>query len=297
MIIKLLQTTRPIQWTKNLMVFLPALFSFNESWVLNEAETSIPILSRAFITLGCFVLASSAIYMFNDVIDADKDKLHPNKKYRPVASGRLGKKLALTVALILAAGAIFASSTISVAMVFVLLSYLLLMLVYAFFLREIILLDVFCISAGFIIRVVAGAIAIGVPMSPWLYVCMGFGSLYIALSKRMGELMSDNGNGHDGRKLLEFYTQELLSSMLTIVLSATLIAYCLYTFIADNLPSNNSMMLTIPFVVYGMLRYLYLVRIEGKGERPEIIIVKDIPILLCVGMWFFVSATVLYLYR
>ena len=171
------------------------------------------------------------------------------------------------------------------------------MLVYAFFLREIILLDVFCISAGFIIRVVAGAVAIGVPMSPWLYVCMGFGSLYIALSKRMGELMSDNGNGHDGRKLLEFYTQELLSSMLTIVLSATLIAYCLYTFIADNLPSNNSMMLTIPFVVYGMLRYLYLVRIEGKGERPEIIIVKDIPILLCVGMWFFVSATVLYLYR
>ena len=297
MIIKLLQTTRPIQWTKNLMVFLPALFSFNESWVLNEAETSIPILSRAFITLGCFVLASSAIYMFNDVIDANKDKLHPNKKYRPVASGRLGKKLALTVASILAAGAIFASSTISVAMVFVLLSYLLLMLVYAFFLREIILLDVFCISAGFIIRVVAGAVAIGVPMSPWLYVCMGFGSLYIALSKRMGELMSDNGNGHDGRKLLEFYTRELLSSMLTIVLSATLIAYCLYTFIADNLPSNNSMMLTIPFVVYGMLRYLYLVRIEGKGERPEIIIVKDIPILLCVGMWFFVSATVLYLYR
>ena len=288
---------RPIQWTKNLMVFLPALFSFNEAWVLNDAEIAVPILSRAFITLGCFVLASSAIYMFNDVIDANKDKLHPNKKYRPVASGRLGKKLALTVALILAAGAISASSAISVAMVFVLLSYLLLMLAYAFFLREIILLDVFCISAGFIIRVVAGAIAIGVPMSPWLYVCMGFGALYIALSKRMGELMSDNGNGHDGRKLLKVYTQELLSSMLTIVLSATLIAYCLYTFIADNLPSNNSMMLTIPFVVYGMLRYLYLVRIEGKGERPEIIIVKDIPILLCVGMWFFVSATVLYLYR
>ena len=288
---------RPIQWTKNLMVFLPALFSFNEAWVLNDAEISVPILSRAFITLGCFVLASSAIYMFNDVIDANKDKLHPNKKYRPVASGRLGNKLALTVALILAAGAIFASSAISVAMVFVLLSYLLLMLAYAFFFREIIFLDVFCISAGFIIRVVAGAIAIGVPMSPWLYVCMGFGALYIALSKRMGELMSDNGNGHDGRKLLKVYTQELLSSMLTIVLSATLIAYCLYTFIADNLPSNNSMMLTIPFVVYGMLRYLYLVRIEGKGERPEIIIVKDIPILLCVGMWFFVSATVLYLYR
>ena len=179
------------------MVFLPALFSFNESWVLNEAETSIPILSRAFITLGCFVLASSAIYMFNDVIDADKDKLHPNKKYRPVASGRLGKKLALTVALILAAGAIFASSTISVAMVFVLLSYLLLMLVYAFFLREIILLDVFCISAGFIIRVVAGAVAIGVPMSPWLYVCMGFGSLYIALSKRMGGIMATDMMGEN----------------------------------------------------------------------------------------------------
>ena len=171
------------------------------------------------------------------------------------------------------------------------------MAAYTYFLREIILLDVLCISAGFIARVVAGAVAIGVPMSPWLYVCMGFGALYVALSKRMGELMSDNGNGHDGRKPLEFYTQELLSSMLTIVLSATLIAYCLYTFIADNLPSNNSMMLTIPFVVYGMLRYLYLVSIEGKGERPEIILVKDIPILLCVGMWFFVSGTVLYLYR
>ena len=182
-------------------------------------------------------------------------------------------------------------------MVLVLLSYLLLMAAYTYFLREIILLDVFCISAGFITRVVAGAVAIGVPMSPWLYVCMGFGALYIALSKRMGELMSDNGNGQYGRKPLELYTQELISSMLTVVLSSTLIAYCLYTFVAANLPSNISMMLTIPFVVYGMLRYLYLVRIEGKGEKPEIIIVKDIPILLCVGMWFFVSGTVLYLYR
>ena len=288
---------RPIQWTKNLMVFLPALFSFNEAWVLNDAETSLPILIRAFIALGCFVMASSATYMFNDVIDANKDKLHPYKKYRPVASGRLGKQPALAVALILAAAALFASSAISVAMVLVLFSYLLLMAAYTYFLREIILLDVFCISAGFITRVVAGAVAIGVPMSPWLYVCMGFGALYIALSKRMGELMSDNGNGQYGRKPLELYTQELISSMLTVVLSSTLIAYCLYTFVAPNLPSNNSMMLTIPFVVYGMLRYLYLVRIEGKGERPEIIIVKDIPILLCVGMWFFVSATVFYLYR
>ena len=288
---------RPIQWTKNLMVFLPALFSFNEAWVLNDAETSLPILIRAFIALGCFVMASSATYMFNDVIDANKDKLHPYKKYRPVASGRLGKQPALAVALILAAAALFASSAISVAMVLVLFSYLLLMAAYTYFLREIILLDVFCISAGFITRVVAGAVAIGVPMSPWLYVCMGFGALYIALSKRMGELMSDNGNGQYGRKPLELYTQELISSMLTVVLSSTLIAYCLYTFVAANLPSNNSMMLTIPFVVYGMLRYLYLVRIEGKGERPEIIIVKDIPILLCVGMWFFVSATVFYLYR
>jgi len=279
------------------MVFLPALFSFNEAWVLNDAETSLPILIRAFIALGCFVMASSATYMFNDVIDANKDKLHPYKKYRPVASGRLGKQPALAVALILAAAALFASSAISVAMVLVLFSYLLLMAAYTYFLREIILLDVFCISAGFITRVVAGAVAIGVPMSPWLYVCMGFGALYIALSKRMGELMSDNGNGQYGRKPLELYTQELISSMLTVVLSSTLIAYCLYTFVAANLPSNNSMMLTIPFVVYGMLRYLYLVRIEGKGERPEIIIVKDIPILLCVGMWFFVSATVFYLYR
>ena len=133
---------RPIQWTKNLMVFLPALFSFNEAWVLSEAETSVPILSRALITLGCFVLASSATYMFNDVIDAKKDGLHLYKKYRPVASGRLGKKLALVVALILAAGALFGSSVVSVAMVFVLLSYLLLMVAYTSFLREIILLDV-----------------------------------------------------------------------------------------------------------------------------------------------------------
>ena len=288
---------RPIQWTKNLMVFLPALFSVNEAWVLSEAGSLIPILSKGFIALGCFVLGSSAVYIFNDVIDAEKDKLHSYKKYRPVASGRLGKKLALTVALALAVSALIASLVISVAMVFVSLSYLLLMLAYAIFLREIILLDVFCISAGFIIRVVAGAIAIGVPMSPWLYVCVGFGSLYIALSKRMGELKSNSEDGHLARKPLEFYTQELLSSMSTMVLSTTLIAYCLYTFIADNLPSNNSMMLTIPFVVFGMLRYLYLVRIEGMGERPEIIIVKDIPILLCVGMWFFVSASVLYLYR
>ena len=120
MIINLLQSMRPIQWTKNLMVFLPALFSFNEAWVLNDAETSLPILIRAFIALGCFVMASSATYMFNDVIDANKDKLHPYKKYRPVASGRLGKQPALAVALILAAAALFASSAISVAMVLVL---------------------------------------------------------------------------------------------------------------------------------------------------------------------------------
>ena len=295
--INVIKSARPGQWTKSLFVFFPFFFSINEAWSWDEYETVFSILSNLIVALVGFTLASSSIYLLNDVLDRDKDRLHPQKRFRPIASGDLGTKAALTSSVIIGALALALSMIVNLALFITLLSYLTLMIGYGFLFRNIFLVDVITISVGFVMRVLGGGVAIDVPVSDWLYLCMAFGALFIAFSKRFSEGSKHGYQEYASRKTLRFYNSNILKMTLFTVLFCTLLSYSLYTYTAPNLPSNNAMMLTVPFVGYGMARYTYLVLRKGKGEKPEEVIVKDIPLIVCVLLWLVSVITILNLYR
>ena len=297
MLIGIIKSSRPKQWIKNLMVLFPLLFSFNESWFIGSIDHALGLFTGSTLTILAFVLASSSIYLINDLADIEQDSRHPMKKKRPVVSGVVGRKTAVVSSLVLAITGISISSVVAVEISFYIFGYVILMIMYSFVLKNIVLLDVFCISAGFIIRVVVGAAAISVPISPWLYVCTGFGSLFVALSKRVGEISVYGPRESVNRKVIQKYDGEFGKNLIAMTLTSTLISYCLYTVTASNLPANNSMMLTIPLVVFGMFRYMYLVTVKGEGEKPEEPVLKDSPLLTCVLGWASLIAAILYFYR
>ena len=288
---------RPPQWIKNLVVFLPLLFSFNEFWDLSNLNDGLqPVLNALFCFL-VFLLASSSIYLLNDAFDSEKDQLHPVKKNRPVAKGSISRRTALAASMIFAVLSLALSMSFSTGVLASIACYMILMVFYSTLFRNIFLLDVFCISAGFIIRVVAGAVAVDVPISPWIYVCMGFGALFIGLAKRMSEAISTPEGLERRRATMSHYDRRTLGFFMSTVSSISLMSYCLYTFTADNLPTNNAMMLTIPFVAFGLFRYHFLVSSKGLGERPEDVFIKDLPLLMCVLLWLFCVMGVLYTFR
>ena len=299
MMLSLVKSMRPRQWVKNLVIFLPLVFSLNEAWSLstgNELPT-LTLLSKNIIALVSFIFACSAIYILNDLLDAESDRNHHSKKFRPIAAGEINTSIALFTAVLFTVVALLIASLVNTKLFYAVGAYMMLMVVYSLFLREIMILDIFAISSGFVIRVVAGALAINIPVSPWLYVCMGFGALFIALSKRHAELnVTETKNGYN-RTTLQKYSLGLIETFITLALSTTLMSYILYTFTAPNLPDNNAMMLTIPFIVYGTFRYLYLVKERWLGEKPEDVLVTDRPLIICVILWLTVTVTVLYFFR
>lgn len=280
---------RPKQWTKNSMLFLGLIFS------LNLRNPGLVALTVASFVLFC--LLSSAIYLVNDLVDLEKDRKHPLKRMRPLASGKLAPPLAILAAFALFVIAIPLSFAINYRFGLVAVAYVVLMLAYSYGLKHIVLVDVFAIAGGFVLRAVAGAEAIDVPISPWLYVCTVLGALFIGLSKRRHELILLNDNAPTHRKILDEYSPAMLDQMISIVTATTIMAYSLYTFSAENLPRNNAMMLTIPFVLYGAFRYLYLVHLKNAGGTPEEILLQDKPLLLDIVLWLIVSAGVLYYFR
>ena len=297
---QLFLATRPRQWIKNFVVFLPLLFSFNEYWFFENENEALTLLLTVLLAFVIFILASSSVYLLNDVVDAKEDKSHPIKKYRPVASGALNVRFALFSSLFIAAIGLILSWIFVRELTITLVIYLALMLSYTLFLRQYAILDVFCIASGFMLRVIAGGVVIGVPISPWLLVCMGFGALFIGFAKRKGELLNVSGDSYQGSQIriaLEKYDIRFIDNLLLIVVTSTLISYCLYTFWAENLPNNNSMMLTIPFVVYGLFRYLYLSRTAGLTERPEETILRDPHLMVSIVIWLLMVVGILYLYR
>ena len=299
MMLSLVKSMRPRQWVKNLVVFLPLVFSINEAWSLsaiNEQHT-LELLSKNIIALVSFIFACSAVYMLNDLLDAESDRNHDSKKSRPIAAGEINVTIALVTAVLFAVVALLIASLVNTNLFYAVATYMMLMVAYSLFLREIMILDIFAISAGFVIRVVAGALAIDIPVSPWLYVCMGFGALFIALSKRHAELNITKSGEAYNRTTLQTYSLGLIETFITLALSITLISYILYTFTAPNLPDNNAMMVTIPFIVYGTFRYLYLVKERCLGEKPEDVLITDRPLIICVMFWLAVTVTVLYFFR
>src|SRR6266498_1593171 len=275
----LIKAMRPRQWTKNGFVFFALIF--------DKQLFLIKPFIRTVEGFALFCLISSAVYLFNDIADMEADRNHPEKKFRPIASGKLPVSVARTTALLLTILAIPLGYLLSPAFALVLLVYLANNLLYSRWLKHISILDVMIVSSGFVLRVAAGVILI-YPVerfSPWLYMITILFSLYIGLGKRRAEidLLAENASTH--RKVFEGYTIPLLDQYITIVSGMTIVAYSLYTFSAPNLPANHTMMLTIPFVVYGIFRYLQLIQTGHAAGSPDEVALKDRPLQIAVLLW------------
>lgn len=265
---------RPRQWTKNGFVFAGLIFSksfFKPDSVL-----------RAVIAFFLFSLVSGSLYIFNDVIDRDKDLHHPVKCKRPIASGRLHIAGAMIAALLIIIVSLSASYCLDAKLFLILLAYSVLVFAYSIKLKNIVILDVIILSMGFVLRTAGGAVVIGVWISPWLILCTTLLALFLALMKRKNELrvLADGAANH--RKILQEYTPEMIDRMLSVVTSTTLMSYSLYTFSAGK---SSYMMLTIPFVLYGIFRYQYLASAKEMGGSPELVLLQDKPLLVDLILW------------
>jgi 4-hydroxybenzoate polyprenyltransferase len=230
------------------------------------------------------------------VADLERDRKHPLKRLRPIPAGELSVTTALITAAIFFAVTLIIGFILNLAFGLILLAYLVINLFYSFQLKHIPILDVLIIAAGFVLRVGAGVALITVErFSPWLYMCTTLLALFIGFGKRRAELVLLAEEANEHRKVLDGYTLPFLDQLIVIVSSATIMAYSLYTFFAENLPENHLMMLTIPFVVYGIFRYLYLINVEGAGGAPEELVLTDIPLMAAVVLWAVSAVGVLYL--
>ena len=290
-------TSRPRQWTKNLIIYLAFLFTANEAWSTLEPSATLGLLMKTTVAFVIFTALTSAVYLVNDVVDAELDRRHPRKRLRPIASGRLPAHVASGVAAILSTVGIVAAFFFETLFGAISLLYVASMIAYSLALKNIVLLDVFIIGGGFVLRAVAGAVVISVPISPWLYICTGLGALFLALSKRRAELAVAGDAAYTQRKSLSLYSVGLLDQLIVVVATSAVIAYSLYTFTAQNLPENHAMMITIPLVIFGLFRYLLLMHTKGLGEEPEEVIIKDAPLIAVVLMWLGSAAAILTFFR
>lgn len=282
----LLQSMRPRQWTKNGVLLVGLVFS---------RELGDPVQNlRAGLALVLFCLLSGAVYLVNDLLDRAKDQLHPAKRLRPLASGRLSPHVAAFTAATIVAGGLLAAYALSPAFCGVAATYLALQGLYVAVLKHAVILDVLTLASGFVLRAVGGAVVVAVPISPWLYVCTMLLALFLALGKRRQELILLTSTAAGHRPALDHYTLGLLDQLLQVVTTSLLVAYMLYTVFAENLPANHAMMLTIPHVMYGLFRYLYLVHARGEGGSPEEVLLRDRPMAACVVLWACTSVLILY---
>ena len=284
----LLISLRPEQWSKNLIVFAAALFG---GQLTNPAA-----IAAASATFVIFCALSGAVYLFNDVADGDADRRHPLKRERPVASGALSPAVALTVGGGLGLGAIAAAAALHPILAMVAGAYFALLLSYSFLLKHLVIIDALTIAGGFVLRAAAGAVAVGVPISHWLLVCTTLLALFLSFSKRRHELTLLAEGATDHRRILHEYSPYLLDQMIAVVTASTLVAYAVYSTSPETAQrlGTTRLGLTIPFVLYGIFRYLYLVHQKHVGGSPSTLLVTDGPLLACVALWSLAVAVILY---
>lgn len=290
MILNLIKLIRPKQWIKNFFVFAPILFSkhiFDAAYLINSIE--------AFLT---FCLTTSAVYIINDIMDVESDRAHPKKKYRPIASGETSVQQALIFLGILIILIIFSFFFQSKLFMFVIVLYFITNFLYSYKIKKVVLLDVFFISFGFMLRVLGGAAAISVTVSSWMVLTTIFISLFLAISKRRAELSQivNLENIEKQRPVLKEYSVEFADQLNTIAAAGTIISYALYTVSDRTLATfgTEKLIYTTPFVIYGIFRYMYLMHKKNLGESPTSMVVRDIPILLTVICWFLVCLLIIY---
>ncbi|MFI5268629.1 MAG: decaprenyl-phosphate phosphoribosyltransferase, partial [Chloroflexota bacterium] len=272
---------------KNLILFGPLVFAYK--------LFAPALLIREVGAFVAFCLASSAIYILNDVLDVESDRLHPDKRLRPIASGEVSPGWALAGAAGFGMAGLALAFAINVETGMAAAGYVALMVGYSTIIKHLVILDVFAIAAGFILRAVAGALAIHVIISPWLYVCTLLLALFLGFSKRYNELLVLQDAAASHRRSLADYTPAMLEQLTSILAASTIMAYSLYTFSAENVPASHSLMLTIPFVLYGIFRYYYVVHKKNLGGAPELVLLRDVPLMVDVALWGIVSVAVLYL--
>jgi len=277
-----LVAVRPRQWLKNLLLFAGILFAAQ----LGDASRWLQAVA-AFVA---YCSASSAAYLVNDLRDVVSDRQHPIKRRRPIARGELRSRTAIALASILAAGALIVSASLGLGSLVCLLGFAALQAAYTLRLKHVVLIDVLVIAALFVVRAAAGAVAVDVRISPWLLVCTGLLALFLALGKRRAELVLVGAERTPGRPVLAGYSLALVDQLLAAVVGATIVAYAVYTVTARD---SYALVLTVPFVVFGLFRYLQLLHRHDAGEEPENVLLGDPPILLTVAAWAVLCATIL----
>ncbi len=282
----LVVATRPRQWLKNLFVLAPILFTGKAG--------DVTLLARALTATACFCGLSGVVYLINDLLDRKRDALHPVKRHRPLASGALSLQAAVIAAVVLAAACLTAAARLNSGFFTVALVYVVLQVAYSAALKNVVIADVLSIAAGFVLRAVGGCAAVAVPISPWLFICTALVTLFLALGKRRHELsrLSDAAARH--RPVLRKYNEPFLDQMISITTTACLVSYLLYCVLSETASKHEGLLLTAPFVAYGLFRYLYCIYRKGRGGSPEEVILKD-KVFLGIGVSY-ALAVVLVMY-
>jgi 4-hydroxybenzoate polyprenyltransferase len=288
MILSLVLSLRPSQWTKNLIIF--------GALGLSQRLLDVEAVLVSCAAFAIFCVLSGVVYLLNDIADREADRQHPLKRFRPIASGALPVPVAIGWALGLGLGGLAAAFWLRPLFGVVATSYVLLLALYSWQLKHIVILDVLTIAIGFVMRAAAGAIAIAVPISHWLYVLTILLALFLALSKRRHELVLLANGATSHRRILAEYSPYLLDQMIAVVSASTIVAYAFYTVSPETVQKfgTDRLMLTLPFPLYGIFRYLYLVHLKEGGGSPADMLLTDRPLLLCVALWTVAVAIIIY---
>jgi 4-hydroxybenzoate polyprenyltransferase len=290
-IVTLIQAIRVKQWTKNLFAFSPLLFSKH----FFEPVT----LLRSLCAFALFSGIASSVYIINDLVDIEKDRQHPVKRFRPIASGRFSKRASVLTVFILLDTTLVAAWILDWRVFATVCCYLVLNVVYSLFLKETVIIDVMSIAASFVLRIVGGALAINVPISEWLLICTSLLALFLGFSKRRHELTLLEGNASVHRPVLLEYSPYFLDQMISLVTASTLICYLFYTVSEETVTKfgTKNLLLTTPFVLYGLFRYLYLVHQKKTGGDPTAELLTDKPLLACVALWGLTVILIIYTFH
>lgn len=291
----LIQALRPLQWVKNGLIFLPFLFAVDLAWSLDDLNRIPEIVVRLAIVFGGVCALSSAVYLLNDILDRHADRSHPTKRARPIASGKVSVPVASTLMIFLSLAGLAITFFIDPLITGIGALYLIVNVAYSLGVKNLVLADVLSVASGYVIRAGVGAVAIGVVGSPWLYAVTAAGALFIVLGRRYAEVRLAGDDVDRQRPVLRAYSGPFMGQLLTISATATLVSYTLYTVEADNLPTNETMLLSVPFVVFGVFRYLYLLNTSPQAESPEHLFSRDAPLLASIICWVGVSVLVLLL--
>ncbi|HSE92921.1 MAG TPA: decaprenyl-phosphate phosphoribosyltransferase [Methylomirabilota bacterium] len=278
---------RPRQWVKNLFVFAGLIFGH---------QLLTPAIGPALATFAIFCALSGAVYLVNDVADRDKDRQHPLKRRRPIASGRLPASVAVAVAVVLAVAGVLASAAIERRLAAVAVAYAALLVAYSLWLKHLVIVDVIVVAVGFVLRAVAGAVAVDVEISGWLLICTVLIALFLALGKRRHEYLTLGAEAAGHRPILAEYSAGLLDQMIAVVTASTLTAYALYTMSPETIAKFGTRLLpaTLPFVLYGIFRYLYLLYRKQMGGSPSDLFLSDRPLLVNTLLWMLAVVLIIY---